>query len=331
MTGGTGMRVLVVTNMYPSEANPAFGVFVHEQVESLRRQGLQVQVLFVNGKESPWNYVRGIWQVRQAVCQGGYDLIHAHYVFSGIMARFQRRCPLVVSFHGAGEMFTWVGWLCKALAPLVDAFTVTSQEHAAQLGRRGARIVPCGIDMELLKPRPQAEARRALGMDMGEKRVLFAADLRPEKRIDVARAAIALLQAEMPDVELVVVTGQPHSRVPLYMNACDALVLTSDCEGSPQVIKEAMACNLPIVSVNVGDVAEVIGGTEGCFLCQRTPEDVAAKLRRALSFGRRTQGRAAVAHLSLDTVARRIMAIYQEALGEKAPQGSQPPLPGGGP
>ena len=311
------MRVLVVTNMYPTEAMPAFGVFVHEQVQSLERRGAQVDVLFINGKESTWNYLRGFGQVRRKVRSSHYDIVHAHYVFSGIMARAQFRCPLVVSFHGAGEMFGWVGWLCKALAPLVDAFTVTSAEHEAELGARGAHIIPCGIDAEMFRPMPMAEARQRLGLPQDKKLVLFAADLRPEKRVDVARAAVELLRREVNAVELLVVTGRPHAEVPLFMNACDALVLTSDAEGSPQVVKEAMARNLPIVSVSVGDVAEVIGRTEGCFLCQRTPEDVAAKLRQALAWGRRTNGRDAVLHLSLDRIADRILGIYRQVLARR--------------
>jgi len=319
------MRVLVVTNMYPTETMPAFGVFVYEQVQSLRRRGAQVDVLFINGKESTWNYLRGFAQVRRQVRAARYDIVHAHYVFSGVMARAQFRRPLVVSFHGAGEMFGWVGWLCRALAPWVDAFTVTSAEHEAELGAKGAHIIPCGIDTELFQPMPRAEARQRLGLPLDKKLILFAADLRPEKRVDVARAAVALLQRETPEVELLVVTGRPHSDIPLFMNACDALVLTSDAEGSPQVVKEAMACNLPIVSVEVGDVAEVIGGTEGCFLCQRTPEDVAAKLRLALERGRRTNGREAVLHLSLDRIADRILGIYGQVLVRRGePREGQP-------
>jgi len=98
------------------------------------------------------------------------------------------------------------------------------------------------------------------------------------------------------------------------MNACDVLVLTSDYEGSPMVVKEAMACNLPVVSVDVGDVAEVISGVEGCYICQQTPEDVAAKLALALNRPERTQGRRAVAHLALDRIAERLIAEYDDVL-----------------
>ena len=311
------VRVLVVTNMYPTETMPAFGVFVHEQVASLRKRGIDVDVLLVNGKESRWNYARGPLQIARKLREARYDLIHAHYVFSGIMARAQLRCPVVVSFHGAGEMYSWVGWLCKMLAPFVDAFTVTSKEHAGQLGRRDAHVIPCGIDIEMFRPMSREDARRQLGLPQDRPLALFAADLRPEKRIDVARAAIALLQRQGSPVELVVVTGRPHSDIPLFMNACDALVLTSDSEGSPQVVKEAMACNLPIVSVDVGDVAEVIEGTQGCAICSRTPEDVAARLGEVLVWGGRTDGRDRVAHLSLNRTAERIIDLYRQVISRR--------------
>jgi glycosyltransferase involved in cell wall biosynthesis len=116
----------------------------------------------------------------------------------------------------------------------------------------------------------------------------------------------------------VVVSNQPPELVPLYMNACDVLVLASRKEGSPQVVKEAMACNLPIVSTAVGDVAEVIGGIEGCHICTADPQDIAEKLVAALTFGRRTDGRKRVRDLSIDRVAERIVQAYEQVLAKRA-------------
>ncbi len=305
-------RVLVVTNMYPDEQNPDFGTFVHEQVESLQKLGLNVDVLVVGGKRRKLSYFDGVRRFRRRLRERRYDLIHAHYVFSGIVARLQRGHPVLVSFHGAAEMVGWVGLLCRLLAPFVDAVTVTSQEHKAQLGRRDAHVIPCGVDLDLFVPMPKREARMRLRFAEGRKLVLFVGILRPEKRLDVIKAAVELLQRDDPTVELIVVTGEPHERIPLYMNACDVLALASDYEGSPVVIKEAMACNLPIVSVDVGDVAHMVGGTEGCYICQRDPADMAEKLNLALSRGQRTDGRRAIRGLGLESTVEGVLHLYEE-------------------
>ena len=312
------MRVLVVTNMYPNAREPALGTFVQDQVESLRALGVDADVLFIDGKASRWNYLRGfprLW--RWLRTHARYDLIHAHYVFSGLVALAQRRLPVVLTHHGIEVVLGWQGWLCRLVTPLVDRVIVTSPVVQKKLDLQEADVIPCGIDVERFAPMPQDEARRALGLSEGRKRVLFVGEPRPEKRLDIIRGAVELLAAQDSSVELVIASDRPHKEVPLYMNACDVLALASDFEGSPMVIKEAMACNLPLVSVDVGDVAELIEGTDGCYLCERTPQDMAAKLRMALARDRRTDGRKAVAHLSLEATAQRILSVYKEVLAQQ--------------
>lgn len=306
------LSVLVVTNMYPDEQNPDFGTFVREQVEGLRARGLDVDVLIVGGKRRKLSYVSGLFRFRRRMHERRYDVIHAHYVFSGIIARLQFSSPLVVSFHG--EPHRIVGLLSRALAPFVDAVTVTSTAHKEQIGRRDAYVVPCGVDMNLFAPMPSDEARKRLGLAQDSKLVLFAGLVRPEKRVNLIRSAVELLHQKDGSVELVIATGLPHEQMPLYMNACDVLVLASDYEGSPVVIKEAMACNLPIVSTDVGDVAQVIGGTEGCFICQRDAVDLAHKLKLALHRGQRTQGRAVIQSLNLDATIEGVLQVYAHVL-----------------
>ena len=119
------------------------------------------------------------------------------------------------------------------------------------------------------------------------------------------------------NVELILVSEKPPDIVPKYMSACDVLILASDGEGSPMVIKEAMACNLPIVSVRVGDVPEVIGNTKGCFLCSQEPQDIAEKLERALDWGKRTNGREKINHLEISTSSRKVIDVYKKVLKEK--------------
>jgi glycosyltransferase involved in cell wall biosynthesis len=311
------MRVLVLTNMYPHEADPSFGTFVYEQVRALRALGVEMDVLFVNGRASRWSYLSGYARLWRQVRHVRYDLVHAHYVFAGWIARAQWRLPIVQSFHGAGEMLGYQGWLCKRLAPLVDRVIVTSADHKARLGHAPARIIPCGVDLALFAPQPRDEARRKLGWDPAKKTVLWVGDPRPEKRLDLVHGAFDLLAQRRSDVEMQIVSRVPHAQVPTYMHAADAFILPSDHEGSPVVIKEAMACNLPIVAVDVGDVAQVIGGVAGCYLAERTAEDLAAKLEQALSH-EYSAGRAAIQHLQTSAEAQAILDIYNDVLTTEA-------------
>ena len=308
------MRILVVTNMYPTEAEPAFGTVVGEQGPAFRRRGVDVEVPFVPGPRSKWNYLGGLFRLWKRLRSRRYDLLHAHYVFSGVIARCQWAYPVVVSFHGAGEMIGWQGWLCKRLAPLVDGVTVTSPAHHAELGFAPARVVPCGVDLGLFQPMAKDEARQRLGLPGDARLPLFVGDPRPEKRLPLIEEAVRQVAQNDPRVRLVKAIGVPHEQVPLYMNACDVLVLASDYEGSPVVIKEAMACNLPIVSVDVGDVTEIIAGLPGCYLAEQTVDDLAGKIAGALAFGRRTGGREAIARLSLDGTVDGIIALYNDVL-----------------
>ncbi len=311
------MKILVVTNMYPVPEEPALGIFVQEQVEALRRQGVEVDVFFINGRRYRRNYLTGFLRYLPWPLTHRYDLIHAHYPLTGLIARAQVRYPLVVTYHGIEVVFGWQGALCKLLAPRVDRVIVTSQRVREGLGMATASVIPCGVNLELFAPQPRQEARAALGLPQDKKLVLFCAGMRPEKRFDLVKAAVDSLSAGDPNVQLVIATEQPHHTIPAYMNACDALVLASDYEGSPTVIKEAMACNLPIVSVDVGDVREVIAGTDGCYICERTAEDIAAKLALALDRTERTNGWQHIQRLSLDNIAARLISEYESVLAQR--------------
>lgn len=312
------MRVLVVSNMYPHLGNSSLGIFVKQQVDSLRAKGIDVDVLFINGPQNKLNYFWGVFRFWQKLRENHVDLIHAHYIYPGVIARMQFRCPVVLTFH-SGELLTrsWLEpRLSKALSPWVKAVVAVSQQVKEALGKANAYVIPCGVDLELFAPRSQMEARRRLDLPLDRKLVLFAAANRPEKRRDLVEKAVLLLHQRRPEVELVVASGQPPQTMPYFMNACDVLVLASDKEGSPQVVKEAMACNLPVVSVRVGDVEEMISGVPGCYLAERTADDIALKLDLALERGERSQGRPAVSHLALDRIADRLIHVYQEALGQ---------------
>ena len=303
--------------MYPSRKRRYFGIFIEEQVASLRNEGIEVDVLFVNGLENKLNYLWGIFRLWGRLLTHRYDLIHAHYVFSGMIARTQFLCPVVLTHHGP-EFWNWQFTPCRVITPLVDKVILVSQEMYDRLKFEKAQVIPCGIDFDLFKPMPKEKAREELGLPQDKKLILWVGEYtRPEKRFDIVQEAVALAQQKDPTIEFLLVAGQPHHTIPKFMNAGDVLLLTSDAEGSPMVIKEAMACNTPIVSVPVGDVAEVIGGTDGCYICTQDPTDVAEKLHIALAYGKQTDGREKTGHLELSQIAKKIITQYQEVLHRK--------------
>jgi teichuronic acid biosynthesis glycosyltransferase TuaC len=312
------MKILVLTNMYPTLSYPSFGTFVEEQVQSLRQEGVEVDVLFVNGVKSKLNYLWGFPRLWARILTQRYDLIHAHYVFSGIIARAQFLCPVVLTHHGSQVFQTWQAPVCRMVTPLMDKTIVVSPEMKEKGHLPKSQIIPCGIDFNLFRPIPRKRAREELNLPQDKKLVLYAGEyFRPIKRFDIVQKSMGILQEAEPDAELVLVSKKPLSVVPEYMSACDVLVLVSDGEGSPMVIKEAMACNLPIVSVPAGDVPEVIGDTEGCYICTQDPVDVAEKLRLALIRGTRTNGREKIAHMEISAISRRIISVYKDLLQEK--------------
>jgi glycosyltransferase involved in cell wall biosynthesis len=306
--------------MYPSEKSLSFGIFIEEQVMSLRKEGVEVDVLFVDGTKNKLNYLWGIFRLWGRLLTHRYDLIHAHYVFSGIIARTQFLCPVVLTHHGP-EFWNWQFTPCRIITPLVDKVILVSPEMYERLKFKKAEVIPCGVDFDLFKPMSKEQARKELGIAPDKKLILWVgAFTRPEKRFDIVQEAVALAKQKDPTIDFLLVAGKHHHEIPKYMNAGDVVLLTSDAEGSPMVIKEAMACNIPVVSVSVGDVADVIGGTDGCYLCTQDPVDVAEKLLLALSYGKRTNGRENTGHLELSQIAKRIVSQYQEVLNRKRPR-----------
>ena len=323
----SSIRVLVVTNMSPNVADPGYGSFVRDQMDSVQALGVEYEVLFVDGRASRGNYLRAIGRVRSKLREKPYDLIHAHFGLSGWVARCQLRRPLVVTFHGddvlgrpnrqggitlVGRLFQATSWM---LARLVPAVIVQSLEMKAKLGLERACIIPCGVDLNLFRPADREQARERLGLEAKKKYVLFPYNpAEPRKRYDLIEQAVRLAQREVPEIEVLRVYAQPHERMPLYMNAADVLVLASMIEGSPVAVKEALAVNLPVVAVAVGDTPERLEGVKGCYLVPRQPEAIAARIREVCRSGMRAESRAAVEPLAMEKIAGQILEAYTAAM-----------------
>lgn len=315
--------------MWPTAASPGFGSFVKEQAESVRALGIGYDLLFINGRASKLNYLSGVGEMHRLLRKGGYSLIHAHFGLSGCVARLQARVPLVVTFHGddvlgrfqkdgsIAPMGRFFQISSRTLAPWADEVIVQSQAMKRKLRLARAEVIPCGVDMNLFRPMDQAEARIRLGLSAEKKYVLFPYDPAIEnKGFPLAEAAARRAALEIPELELLTIQGRPHEEMPLFMNAADMLILTSFSEGSPVAVKEAMAVNLPVVTVDVGDAAELIGQTVGCHLVPRETEAIATAIVQACRSVARTNGREAIAHLALENIARRVAKVYARVLGE---------------
>lgn len=326
------MRVLAITNMYPSRARPGWGSFIRSQVDSLRKAGIEVDVLVIEGYRSRWEYLRAIRRMRQKLRETRYDVIHAHYGLSGLVARCQFSIPIVVSFCG-DDLYGHAGadgrrrltsaplaWVQRQLSRFVDASIVKSRAMNELLPRKDAVVIPNGVDMKSFYPTSRHEARKALGLDPERLYILFPyAPDRPRKNFDALRKAVSQVSQRIPrqPIEIVAVSGQPQKRLPLYMNACDLMVLPSFWEGSPNSVKEALACNLKIVATDVGDVRERLDGVAGAAICTPAADSIAEGIMAVLSDNRLVRGREAVAPLDIEKVAGRVIDVYVKVLSEK--------------
>jgi glycosyltransferase involved in cell wall biosynthesis len=329
-------RVLMVTCEWPRDTWGGTAHFIVRQAEYLRAAGLEVDVHDFVGARDPRNYVRAWVDVRRRLRTGRYDVVHAQFGQSALAA-MPCPLPLVVTLRGDDLLgvlhdtrgtVTPMGRLLSVVtrfaARRADAVIVVA-EHMKSLLDRGvdADVIPSGLDLGLFRLMPQQEARRAAELPLDKKLVLFvgAPDL-ARKRYGLAREAVNLVAQRVP-AELVLGWGVSHNRMPLLMNACDALIFTSLQEGSPNAVKEALACNLPVVSVPVGDVAERVHGVAGCELCpDDRPETLAAALERVLKRGTRTASRETIAHLDERLIADRVIGVYTRAMQQHHTNGN---------
>ena len=303
------MKVLIVANFNPG----CFSPFVIEQMESLRKAGLDVDTYGIVGK-GLLGYLKNLSGIKKKIREFHPDLIHAHYGLSGLCADLQRKVPVVTTYHGS-DIHSG-GWILRLsqLAIKLSAYNIFISKRLEELSgthQANSAIIPCGIDMETIHDTPRHEAKRLMKRD--KPFVLFSGSFTNEvKNATLAKEAMA----KVDDAELVELRGYTRQKVNLMMNAADCLLMTSHREGSPQVIKEAMACGTPVVYVDVGDVKDVIGHTEGCYIAERNPDDIADKIRMALAFKGKTNGRQRIIDLGLsnDLVAKKLIEIYNEVL-----------------
>jgi glycosyltransferase involved in cell wall biosynthesis len=297
----------MVTNMWPHDANPVYGIFVRRQIEALQALGLECDVLFIEGHRTRWEYARAaLHMLRLNWSTSRPLLVHSHGGETSLAVCWFVRGRVVMSYCGDDVLGTprTDGSLIpssrvrrlvfRQMARLMSGTVTKSAEMAATLPRKArARnvVVPNGVDRSLFGPRSRDEARRRLGWLPTDRIVLFAADPAvPRKRYWLAQAACVEAERRIGPVQLRVANGTSPDAMPIRMAAADCLLLTSSIEGSPNVVKEAVTCGLPVVSTDVGDVRRVLRGVEPSWLSAPRPDQLAAALVECLAARRRSDG-----------------------------------------
>lgn len=306
------MKVLVVASFNKG----SFAPFITEQAEALKWQGCEIDFFGLQGKG--WRgYVKNLPKLKQEIYAFRPDVVHAHYGLSGLFANLQRKVPVVVTYHGSDINDPRVRRFSKAAMQL-SAWNVFVSQKTLEIAKPKKKytLLPCGIDLSDLQLTEKSEARKRMGLEANRHYVLFAGAFDNEvKNAPLAKHAVALLQND--NLVLLELKGYSRDEVTLLMCAVDVLLMTSFTEGSPQVIKEALACGCPIVSADVGDVKERIEGIEGCFVDEtREPEALSGLLKEALAFEDRTLGRERVISDGLDNrkVAEELIGLYKRVV-----------------
>ena len=321
-------RSLKIIHIIPFHPSPSSFIFAKRQVEDLSGLGHINEVFYFNTSFSLLGFYRQLMILRKMVRGFNPDVIHAHYgTINAFFASFIKNVPLVVSFHGSDLNYTKdVHWFREKLGKRLSHIAAQRAQHIIcvsellqaklPLGKEKSSVIPSGVNTEHFKKLNRTECKSALNLSEGKNYIFFNANNPVVKRLDIALEAVTLLKDL--NVELLSLKGNVEpTEIPVYLNASVAVLLCSDSEGSPMVIKEAMACGLPIVSTDVGDVKSAIAHVNNCFIIPQNPVLIAEKIRSIVaSQVEQTNGMEQIKMLGLDqvSVVKKVEAIYYSAI-----------------
>lgn len=316
------MKILLVTNMYPTECTPYYGIFVKEQEEAITNEYADVEydVEFIDARKNKFAYVSSFFRIAKKINRGQYDLIHVHYGFSGLflLNPLLKKIPVILTLHG-GDIQSEQGkqfqvFFTRQILKKVDV-AITLNERMDSMAKKYAKethIIPCSVDTNFFTPPLKKE------IDSEEKRIIFPSDKeRFVKNYPLFERSVKILEKKY-NIKCHVSEIKNMSRrevADLYQSS-DLMIMTSISEGSPQVVKEAMSCNLPVVSTNVGDVSILLKGVKGSYVAKEMDADLIADLAYKSLFeqaGNGVSGREKIFALGIDnnSVARNIYKIYK--------------------
>lgn len=310
------MRVLIVCSGNSGDIAP----FIKEQGESLKNTRIDVSYYCIKGK-GILGYLKNLKPLKKKIREFSPQVIHAHYGFTGLLTNIQRRVPVITTYHGSDINILFNRFLSRHSILLSKHNIFVSEKIAKKAKvRKNFSVVPCGVDLNTFVPGDKVKARAKLNLGMEEKIILFpgAFDNRI-KNLPLVQKSVELLNEKVRIIEL---KNLSRELVCTFMNACDVAVMSSKTEGSPQFIKECMACNCPAVSTDVGDVKQEFGKTEGYYISPDNPIYYTENLRKALAFAKnrsRTNGRERIKTLKLDidSIAQNLLCIYTDIIEGK--------------
>jgi len=308
---------------------PYAGVFMDSQLESLRKAGVKISVFDIGTSHSPITFL-GKWvSLRRKIKRLNPQLIHSQLgSIVAVLGAFAGG-PFVVSFTGpdllggapVSQFRIIIGHFLSNIAALRASAIICKSEGLRQAlwwRQKRAVVIPNGVDLHLFSPGAQREARKKLGWDLAcPIIIIYVRDIPKSKGLDIAKAALKIVHTCLPAVVLHVIANVPHDRMPLYYQGADVLLCASKSEGSPNVVKEALACNLPVVSVPVGDVSERLRGVLPSVVVPRDARCIGEALIAILRERKRSNGRDNVGHLALEHVAQQVLDVYRLTLGIK--------------
>ena len=303
------MKILVVASYNKNR----FAPFIVEQAEALKHVGCEVDYFGIVGKGIK-GYFNAFGALRNKIKAFRPDIIHAHYGLSGLLANLQRSVPVVTTYHGSDINLPNVLRLSK-IAMKLSAWNIFVSQRNVDIAKpnKNYLLLPCGVNLPNYVEEDICAVKQKLNWNSNKKYILFAGAFDNKvKNAKLAQDSVSFIV----NAELIELKGYTREQVTALFYAVDSFLMTSFTEGSPQVVKEAMACDCPIVSVDVGDVAERIEGLGGCYIAERNPQDIASKLQQALSLKTRTKGRERIIELGLtnDLVAKKLVEIYTQIL-----------------
>lgn len=330
------LKVLFIASGNHGAVSPVVG----NQAEALRAEGVEIEWYLLKGKGFK-GYLRNVMPLRKYLKEHKYDAIHAHYSLSAFAASLAGAKPLVVSLMGSDVKASgWYKFIIRLFARLFrwKAIIVKSNDMYRDLGIKRAIVIPNGVNLERFQPMDKEACRKRIGwetacpdssdidaahLDNRKVHILFPANAtRPEKDYPLAKAAVErareLESERVRELELHAFENTPNEETPYWYNAADVVLMTSKWEGSPNAIKEAMACSRPIVATNVGDIAERMSGVDGCFVVgvkeleRERVRELAEDLIRALDYTE-TKGREKIIADGLDVreINQRLIEVYR--------------------